>query len=355
MTRGTWLLLILAAPLGACSGTPAPLPARRAPFDPEGGPLVPAAPPAPEKLPDEGIAARVNNEIVTWKDVADSMKKVKPEQVTPELRRSRRRLLAEERLFLQAARRNGVTVSEQQLDEVIRREVKQMGGEDAFEKYLRFNGQTRTEYREQKRRDLLVLSLYRHLFQQAWQNPTLTTPRLMLDFVSPQEILEFYKAHPEQFKAIENVTFWRIAFQFRDEKEKAEKKALAESVLRKLGEGTEFAMLTFFYSDVRRAREFEDRGKTRKELLDFYSPATVELLFDRMKEGEVSPIWEDRNTLNLFRLEQRVQQREESFEEAQPKIRTFLENKKRTENRNELRDFLKKDAYYWPPDLFDER
>jgi hypothetical protein len=130
---------------------------------------------------------------------------------------------------------------------------------------------------------------------------------------------------------------------------------VAEAVLRKIEEGSEFSMLSFFYSDVRRAREFEDRGKDREELLKFYAPKTVELLFDTMKEGEVSPIWEDGKTLNLFKLEQRVKQREETFEEAQPKIRTYLENKKRSENREALRDHLKKDAYLWPPDVFDAK
>ncbi len=355
MTRGKAWALLLAVPLAACAGGAEPDLGGRAPFDPEGGAVVPAPPPAPTTLPDSGIAARINNEILTWKDVADALRKVKPEQVTEELRRAKRRELAEERLFLQAARQNGVTVSDQQLDEVLRREIRQMGGEEAFEKYLRFNGMTSTEYREQKRRTLLIFSLYRHLFQQAWQNPNLRTPALMLDFVSPQEILEFYTANRDQFKAIENATFWRIAFQFRNEADKAEKRELAESVLRKLEEGTEFAMLAFFYSDVRRAREFEDRGQTPEQLAQFYEPKTVDLLMNRMKEGEVSPLWEDRNTLNLFRLEQRVRQREESFEEAQPRIRTVLENRKREENRRQLRDHLKRDAYLWPQDLFDEK
>ncbi len=354
MSRGIAWIVMLAVPLAACAGAPDP-PVRRTPFDPEAGPILPGPVPVPAQLPDDGIAARINNEILTWKDVAETYKLVKPEQVTEELRRSKRRALAEERLFLQAARQNNVTIPDQQLDDVIRRQIKEMGGEEAFEKELRFRGQTRTEYREQKRRDLLIYRLYQHLFQQAWQNPTLRTPALMLDFVSPQEILDFYHAHPDRFKAIENVTFWRIALQFQNAKEKEEKRALAEAIRRKIEEGSEFSMLSYFYSDVRRAREFEDRGKTRKELLDFYAPKTVELLFDVMKEGEVSPIWEDGKTLNLFRLEQRVKQREETFEEAQPKIRALLETKKRIENRNALRDHLKKDAYLWPPDVFDAK
>ena len=72
-----------------------------------------------------------------------------------------------------------------------------------------------------------------------------------------------------------------------------------------------------------------------------------------MKEGEISPIIQDGRSLNIFKMEQKVNQKAESFEEAQIKIRAMLENKYREENRRRLRDHLRKDAYLWPADLFD--
>ena len=301
----------------------------------------------------DGIAARINNEIITWKDVDDSLRNVKGE-ITPELRLSKRRELAEEKLFLQAARQHGVQVSEQELEDYLRRERKNFRDEDDFERWLRLQGITRTEYRELRRRTYLVFKLYRHLLQKSFTNPDEKTPGLMIDSVPPEEIRRYYDDHREQFKAIENVSAVRVAFQFSTEREKEYKRALAESVLRKLREGADPYLVAHFYSDVRRGAggEVVLRGVSREDASKFFSPATVRLLFDTMKVGETSDIVEDGSTLNIFRLEQRINQREETFAEAQGRIRSFLENQKREENRRKLRDHLVRQAYVWPPDLF---
>ena len=302
----------------------------------------------------EGIAARVNNEIITWKDVMEALKDIKPSDVTPELKRSNLRQLAEERMFLQAARANNLTITEPELDEAQRRDIKMYGGEDEWEKVIRIRYGTKTAYREARRKELLIYKLYRHLMQQSWTNPGKGTPGLMLDFVSPEEIRQYFNDHKEQFQAIERVSFMRIGLQFQNTPQEEAKLVLAESLLRKLKQGAEFAMLAFFYSDVRRAKDMRDLGVTRKDAKEFYTEETVKYLFDVMKEGEVSPIIKDRNSLNIFKMEQKINQKAESFEEAQVKIRNMKENQYREENRRKLRDHLRKDAYIWPPDLFDK-
>src|SRR5690349_10740946 len=49
-------------------------------------PVPPAAPAS-----SDGIAGRVNNEIITWKDVRDVLKEIKPADPTPELKKSKLR------------------------------------------------------------------------------------------------------------------------------------------------------------------------------------------------------------------------------------------------------------------------
>jgi len=308
----------------------------------------------PPGAPADGIAARINNEILTWKDVDDSLRQVKPGDLTQELRLSKRRELAEERLFLQSARQNNVTVAEQELDDYIRREMKNFKDDDEFERYLRINGWTRTEYREIKRRAYLVYKLYRHLLQKAFTNPDTNTPGLLIDFVPPQEIRKYYDENREQFKAFENLSALRIALQFSTAAEDAVKEALARSVLRKLAEGADLLFLAHFYSDAKRGgSDIAFKGLTREEAAKFFEAKTVTLLFDTLAVGQVSEIVKDHNTWNIFRVEHRVNQREETFEEAQPKIRSLKEHQKREENRKKLRDHLKRSAYLWPPDLFE--
>ncbi|HLY75775.1 MAG TPA: peptidylprolyl isomerase, partial [Planctomycetota bacterium] len=199
-----------------------------------------------------------------------------------------------------------------------------------------------------------IYKLYRHLMQMSWTNPSKDTPGLLLDFVSPEEIREYYHAHEAQFQAIETIAFIRIGLQYSTPQERELKLQLAESLERKLKQGAEFTMLAFFYSDVNRAKAFRDRGVTRKDLEGFYTPETVHFLFDVLKEGEVSGIVEDGKTLNIFKMEQKFAQKQETFEEAQLKIRANLENQYREANRKKLRDHLRKDAYLWPADLFDK-
>jgi hypothetical protein len=118
----------------------------------------------------------VNNEIITWKDVGETLKEIKPADITPELKKSKLRMVAEERMFLQAAKRNNLTVTEQELDEAQRRDIKNFGGEDEFEKLVRIKWGTKTRYRENRRNELLIYKLYRHLLQQSWTNPGKDTP-----------------------------------------------------------------------------------------------------------------------------------------------------------------------------------
>lgn len=349
------ILLAVTAALGCSSAAPAnqmaAAPKAEAPV-PTKPQVSPAAPPVQPGA--DGIAARVNNDIITWKDVREALKDIKPADQTLELKKTKLREMAEERMFLQAASRNKLTVSEQELDEAQRRDIRMYGSEEEWEKAIRIRYGTKTLYRENRRKELLIYKLYRHLMQQSWTNPGKDTPGLMLDFVAPEEIREYYNAHKDQFQAIEQISFMRIGLQFSVDREEEIKRSIAESLVRKIEEGAEFAMLAFFYSDVPRAKGFRDMGVSRKDLETFYAPETVKYLFETMKEGEVSPIIRDGKTFNIFKLERKINQKAEPFEgEAQIKIRNMLENKYREENRKKLRDHLRKDAYLWPSDLFE--
>src|SRR5579859_1485914 len=132
----------------------------------------PVALPAAAPVSSDGIAARINNEILTWKDVRDALKEIKPADVTPELLKSKRGDMAEEKMFLQAAKKNNLTITELELDEAQRRDIKIYGSEEEFEKVIRIRFGTKTAYREDKRRTLLIYKLYRHLMQMSWTNPS---------------------------------------------------------------------------------------------------------------------------------------------------------------------------------------
>ncbi len=358
-----WIAPALAL-LAACGGAPEPRPAgEKHPAlsafaaDPAGNGAAGA-----KASPTEGIAARVNNEIITWKDVDDTLKNINTAKMPPDqrldLRRRKLADLAEERMFLQAARQYKLTVTEQEIDEEALRERKLFADEDRYESYIRTQYGTKTEYRKQKGRSILQRKLYYFLHQKAVQNPDDKTPGVLVDYVGPEEIRRYYEENKARFTAVEHLNVCRIGFQFRTPQEEAEKKALAESVRRRLDKGADFLTLTPYYSEVWQTTDDGKhlpwfRGLKREQAATFFAADTVKLLFETLEEGKTSPVWKDGNTLNLFLLHEKVSQKEETFEEAQGGIRARLMNQKREENRKRLRDHLRKTTYLWPENLFD--
>src|SRR5262245_22284166 len=108
MSRGLTLLL-LACAVGCSSAAPpnqmAPTPKADPPAERQAQPAsAPAPAPAPATNTSGEIAARINNEIITWKDVKEVLKEIKPGDLSMELKKSKLRDMAEEKMFLQAAR-----------------------------------------------------------------------------------------------------------------------------------------------------------------------------------------------------------------------------------------------------------
>lgn len=312
-----------------------------------------APPPNGGESEGAGIAAKINGEAVTWDEVELRLRSIRPDERTEELRHRELRRVAEDRLLLQFAELYKIKVSEQQVDEAIKRD-KKLVGEERFEDFLRFRKQTLAEYRDEKRKGLLISHLERRMTSEAYRNPNYRTT-LLYETVTPKELREYYKGHPEQFTRVNHISVWRIALKFTNEEEKQSKRRLAESILRKLHEGSDFGVLAHYYSDVVSTEAGGKKFPGYRELKREGSPfgeETTKLLFDTLKEGETTAVVEDGNSWNIFKLEQKVDKPEETFEEAQLKIRAQIESSKREENRGVLKQELVRQSFIEPSDLF---
>ena len=300
----------------------------------------------------QDVAAWVNGEPITWNQVRASAGSMKPEAWTPDLLARHRKDVCEEAILWGMADRMGIEVSNAELDEEERRNVRDYGSREEFEKIVRIRYATLARYREERLYTLATWKLFRWVAQAPIPEPEFAHLRLS-GGVSEDEARKYFESNRAQFAAIEKVSFMRIGMRFANANEEAEKREIAESLSRRLRKGAEFAMLAFFYSDVRRAKDFSDRGVSRQDLEGYYSPETIRYLFDAMKEGELSPIVKDGKTLNIFRMEQKLHQKEETFESAQLKIRNMLENKYREENRKTILAAILGAAKVEPPDVFE--
>jgi hypothetical protein len=307
-----------------------------------------------QEPPPGEIAARINDEIVTWKDVEARLVGIKPSDVTEALRHSVLRQLAKNVLFRQFAERKGQTVTEQEVDDAARRDIESTGGQEAFERMIRLRYGTLAKYRQERKLEMLVFKGATYAFSAKAFDAEFKDLELATE-VPEADLRKYYEANPHQFRAVEKISFMRVGVEFLNPGEKETKRAILESVLRKIEAGTEFAMAAFYYSNVGRARHFRDLGVSRKDLEAVYEPETIRYLFEVLKEGETSPILQDRRTLNIFRMEQKINQKEESFEEAREKIKNRVENQLREANRKKLRDFIRSRARIEPADLFEDK
>jgi tetratricopeptide (TPR) repeat protein len=305
----------------------------------------------------EEIAARINDEPITWSQVKESFGNiVSTTDLTPALLTEQRKVVCEEILFWQFIDRKYINVSETELRETTERDVKLYGGPEEFEKTVRIRFGTLSKYRNERLLELAIAKLYRLIVGALALVPEAEFADLDLDSgVSLKQVRKYYDSHRAQFQGSERVSFFRIGMTFATADEEAQKRELAESLLRKLRKGAEFAMVVFFYSDVRRAKGFGDMSVSRQDLDGVYSSETIRYLFDIMKEGELSPIVKDGRSLNIFRMEQKVNQKGETLEGAEPKIRILLENQKREENRKKVIGRIRQLARIEPPDVFEEK
>jgi len=311
-------------------------------------------PPPPQEPPAEEVAARINGQILTWKDVLERLKGIKPADITEALRNSQRRQMAEELLLRQYIERKKITVTEAEVNELIERDVQTYGGPEEYERMVRLRFGTMAKAREDRRWGLLAFRAWDHVCRNAATDPELQGAGWISEQIPEPDLRSYYDKHLSAFQASERISFMRVGVMIADPGQEESKRALLESVLRKLEKGAEFSMLAYFYSEVPRAKNFRDMNVTRKDLEGLYSPETIRYLFETLKEREVSPILKDGSTLNIFRLEQKVVVKTETFEEAQEKIRNTLENDAREKNRKKFRDLLRRQARIEPADLFGE-
>ena len=336
MIPGTTVLLLLTASLPA--------------------PQEPAVlPTSGESLPSSGVAARVNRDIITWREIDERIGFVPEPENREALRRETRRKMVQDMLFLQKAREHGVTVTEQEIDQQVQREQKPFPTEQDYIDYLRaYKAVTRTQNRELHGRDIQIKKLYYFMVRQAYTNPAQSEVPLMVDFVPPAEVRAYYKKNRGQFEAKEYVHVGRIGMQFGGPAAKAAKLLMAEAALRKLAEGTHFIALASRISDL---RVIQEDGRPEYTLRldresDFFSDETKKLLFETLEEAKISGIIEEGNTINIFLLLQRVRRDKESFTAVQSRITRFLESRNREKNRKRLLQILIDRAFLEPCDIF---
>lgn len=294
------------------------------------------------------IEARINSEIITKDDLAAEIRKAGVPLPPPDdLRKAILRQMATRRLMLQEAKRLGVRVEEKDVDAAIERDIQNFKTEENFQAWLARRGMTRQQHREERRQILLQQRLISMKYYLWIQDPTSDSPPIH-EFVTPAELRNYYHANRREFDATEYIKLGRITFQFSTPEERKEKLRLARSILRRIEVGTDFLILAQVNSEVKGAPFIENFGRSNTP----FSEGITEQVM-KMEKGQTSDVLEDQASLHIVRVLDKIVRSAETFEEAQPRIRTIIEYEKRKANETTLMRELIKNAFYAPKDLFE--
>ena len=147
--------------------------------------------------------------------------------------------LVETELLLQAARRQGVEVSEQELRRTMAAERSAAVSEDEFTAELQKVGISRDQYRERRRRVLIIEKLIRdHIARDV--------------IIGEPEVAAYYARNTEQFRIPERLHIHHITLRFPPDADETQKTAVRDRMLdiqRQYDAGRDFAELAYKYSE----------------------------------------------------------------------------------------------------------
>jgi len=271
------------------------------------------------------IIAIVNNEVVTQKDLDEffNFLRLQSNQKEPfeendekasQLRKDLLEKLIEERLLLQEAKKNSISVQKSFLKNRIDAIRSQFPSDSDFRSELFQRGLTQADL-EKKLSDQYLIQEY---IERKIKNSIL---------VSPAEVTKFYQQHLSEFILPQQ----RICeiMSFKDEK-------LANTVYEELKTTGDFTKVGIDYGI-----KMDKVGFYENELKE-----DVKKIIFSLSEGEFSaPLEVNKNEFYIFRLVEIIPARQQSLAEAQEKINAYLYNLKINKALSEKLEELKSKSY----------
>ena len=291
----------------------------------------------------DGIAAIVNDEIITITEVREAMgpeAEQLAQQFTGLARDERLKALfkrtvtnlVDAQLQLARARHLNLRVTEDDVKQQIDTLKKQnQVADEQFLQLLKTRGLTLETYKQQVQEGLLVSKVV---------NAEVRSHLTVLD----SELQEAYKAKNDQYKVAGGQTVSHILFllpPYPTEHDEQRLRAKAESVLQQLRQGGNFATLARQYSDGPSAEAGGLLGTFRPgELLPGFEEAVAQL-----RPGEISDVVRTRVGFHIIRLEARQAGTMRPFEEVQEELKLEILRDKTERKYQEWLESLRQQAY----------
>lgn len=304
-----------------------------------------ASPPvwAQKQLVDRVIAV-INDEAITQSELdlflrplyEDLKKEYHGEELMRQLNDVRLKLLnqmIEDHLVFQEAKTLGITVDENEIDEMVGEFKSRFPSEAEFEKAIAGQGYSVTEMRDMYRRQISI----RKLHDMEVRSKVV---------VSPREVEEYYKDHSSELAQEEKIKVSSITI--RKSEEASDKgitdeaaKQKIESVEKRIRTGEAFDALARQFSEDDHAKQGGLVGWVKRgEMLQSIDESLFEL-----KAGSISPVLETSSGYHLFKIEDKRTSEIPTLDSVRTKIQNMLFRRKAEKRFKEWMDGLKARAY----------
>lgn len=287
---------------------------------------------APTSAVEDTIIAVVNDEVITLKNLSDSLRSAyiqlrsegrsdeEIDTILADLETRGLEKLIEDRLIVQAAKAKQMEIRPKAVDDKIEEIRKRYSSEKEFIDDLTADGLSITDLRTR----IIEQFMIQYMIDMEVRSKI---------FVNPQEVTEYYAAHKEEFKRPNRVSLDSIFIKFKENT--AESRQKAQEAFSKIKAGEDFREVAKNYSDTPAI------GTIKKgDLL----PELDEAIF-KLEVGEVSPVLETATGIFIFKLLGKIPEEIPPIEAIKKDVTNKIFQTKFRERLNTWLNKLKEEAY----------
>ncbi len=278
---------------------------------------APAYAEPPGELVDRVVAV-VGGEVITLSELEEAA------AASPEAPRDKLlEQLIEEKLIEMKAREQGVSVSDSEVEAAMERHIAQMDvSKENFEQMIAQKGISVEEYRNRIRTELMKVKFVKGNVQGEIE-------------ISEEEMLNFYRRHPEEFKSTQEVRLARIFLPFTETASAQKREKVVErarNIKSRVQAGESFEKLAREYSKGSNASEGGSLGWVNPDYLrpDFKNAVS------NLPPGGVSEVIILDNGCHLLYAKDKREARVKPFEEVRGRIQQQLYSRKIGEELDKL-------------------
>lgn len=285
------------------------------------------------------VAATVNDVPITFAEVEEEINRVIARalyhrDVSPEKREAFRKealeRLIEKELGYQEAKRREIKAEKEKIREKVEEVKKRFPSEKAFEEALKRRSLTLKKYEELIEKEFIADKIFRAEVDDKAKT-------------GDAELKAYYDGNMHRYREQEKIKVRHIMIMFdpsKGEEDKERARAKAMEALKRIKAGEDFATLAHEYSEDSYKAKGGDLGYIHRGRME----PDIEKAAFGLKTGETMGPAETEQGFYLIKVEDRIPERQLSFDEVKERIRSELEGRKKEETRKEWVNSLREKA-----------